>query len=136
MVVREQGSPTRLVYFLAAVRKDTGALIGEGVLKILNATDRQGEIGFGVAPRFSKQGFGFEIANAILDTAFGHFKLHRVLAQCSTENKGSLRILQKLGMAREGILRDVHFTRGKWWSTAVYSALEHEYTKIKSLKTS
>ncbi|MSO73388.1 MAG: GNAT family N-acetyltransferase [Rhodospirillaceae bacterium] len=49
-VVMAQAASPRTMYFLAATHKDTGDIIGEGVLKILSAPDRQGEIGFGVAP--------------------------------------------------------------------------------------
>ncbi len=133
-VVNEQAASPRLAYFLAATRKDTGEVVGEAVLKILNAGERQGEIGFGVAPRFWKQGFGGEIAAAMLEAAFQHFKLHRVSAQCSPDNKPSIRVLQKIGMAREGLLRDLHHTRGKWWSTLVYGILDHEYAKIRGVK--
>jgi ribosomal-protein-alanine N-acetyltransferase len=133
-VVKEQSATPRLMYFLAATRKDTGDVIGEGVLKIVNPVERQGEIGFGVSPRAWKQGYGMEIASAILDAAFQTFKLHRVSAQCSPDNKASVRILQKLGMGREGLLRDLHFARGKWWSTLVYSVLEDEYAKISRVK--
>ncbi len=133
-VVKEQPTTPRLMYFLAAARKDSGEIVGEAVLKITNPMERQGEIGFGVAPRFWKQGLGTEIATATLEAAFQHFKLHRVSGQCSPDNKPSIRIMQKLGMAREGLLRDLHFARGKWWSTVVYGLLENEYAKIKDIK--
>jgi len=133
-VVGEQTINPRLIYFLAATRKDTGEIVGEGVLKIINPGERQGEIGFGVTPKFWRQGFGSEIAAAVLDAAFQHFKLHRVAGQCSPDNLGSIRVMQKLGMAREGLLRDVHFARGKWWSTLIYGLLDQEYAKIKAVK--
>src|SRR4051812_5508725 len=46
LVVQEQASPARLMYFLAAARKDTGEIVGEAVLKVINPIERQGEIGF------------------------------------------------------------------------------------------
>jgi ribosomal-protein-alanine N-acetyltransferase len=133
-VVNEQAAPVRTMYFLAATRKDSGEIIGEAVLKVINPAERQGEIGFGVAPKFWKQGFGSEIAGAMIEAAFQHFKLHRVAGQCSPDNKGSIRVMQKLGMAREGLLRDIHYARGKWWSTLIYGMLDQEYAKIKSVK--
>ncbi len=133
-VVTEQNVAPRTMYFLAATRRDTGEIIGEAVLKIVDPAERQGEIGFGIAPKFWKMGFATEIAGAILDAAFMHFKLHRVAAQCSPDNKASIRVLQKVGMAREGLLRDLHFARGKWWSTLIYSVLDQEYAKFKTLK--
>lgn len=133
-VTAEQATSPRTMYFLAATRKDTGEIIGEGVLKVINPAERQGEIGFGVAPKYWKQGYGSEIATAVLDAAFSHFKLHRVAGQCSPDNKGSIRVMQKLGMGREGLLRDIYYARGKWWSTLIYGILDHEYAKIKSIK--
>ncbi len=118
-VVKNQGVSPRLMHFLAVVRKDTGEIVSEAVLKIINPGERQGEIGFGVAPKSWKQGFGSEIAGAILDAAFQHFKLHRVAGQCSPDNKGSIRV--------------IHFARGKWWSTLIYDILDQEYAKIKSV---
>jgi len=133
-VVREQSAAPRLLYFLAAARRDTGEVVGEAVLKIVNPADRQGELGFGVVPRYWKHGYGTEIGHAVLDAAFGQFKLHRVSGQCSPDNKSSIRVMQKLGMAREGLLRDVHYGRGKWWSSVVYGLLEAEHAKFRSVK--
>ena len=132
--VQEQKIAPRINYFLAATRKDTGALIGEAVLKLVHIPRRQGEVGFGVAPASWKQGFGTEIAMAMLDAAMNHFRLRRVAAQCTPENKASIRIMQKLGMAREGMFRDLYFARGKWWSTVFYSILEPEYEKIRGVR--
>lgn len=133
-VVSEQATKPRLAYFLAAARNDTGEIVGEAVLKVTNPAERQAELGFGVAPRFWKQGYATEIAGAILDVAFNKLKIHRVSGQCSPENKGSIRVMQKLGMAREGLLRDVHYARGKWWSTVIYAVLDHEYAKIRTVR--
>lgn len=135
-VVNEQATTPRLAYFLAATRKDTGELVGEAVLKIINVNDRQGELGFGVAPRFWKQGYGSEITAAILEAGFSQLKLHRISGQCSAENKDSMRVMQKAGMAREGLLREVSFARGKWWSTVIYGVLAHEYAKIRATQKS
>ncbi len=94
-VVREQSAAPRLLYFLAATRRDSGEVIGEGVLKITNPLERQGELGFGVMQKFWRQGYGTEIGQAMLEAAFGHFKLHRVMGQCTPDNKHSIRVLQK-----------------------------------------
>jgi len=111
----------------------TGEAVGEAVLNITNPAEGQAEIGFAVAPRFWEQGFGTEITAAMLEAAFSQMKVHRVSAQCSPDNKGSIRVMQKVGMAREGLLRDVHHARGKWWSTVIYGVLEHEYAKIRQV---
>ncbi|MBM3512373.1 MAG: GNAT family N-acetyltransferase [Alphaproteobacteria bacterium] len=124
----------RLNYFLAATRKDSSEIVGEAVLRVLNPTARQAEIGFGIAKKNWRHGFATEIGRALLAAAFDTLKMHRVTAQCAPENLGSLRVLQKLGMAREGVMRDVAFARGRWWSSVVMSMLETEYAKIKSVQ--
>ena len=131
--VQEQTIKPRINYYLAATRKDTGVVIGEAVLRITDPIQRQGEIGFGVARKLWKQGYASEMGAAMVQAAFAQLKLHRVLAQCSPENKSSIRVMQKLGMAREGMLRDVGQARGKWWSSVIYSILENEYAKIAKL---
>jgi RimJ/RimL family protein N-acetyltransferase len=128
--VQEQSVKQRLNYYLAATRKDSGAIVGEAVLRITDPIQRQGELGFGVARKHWKQGYATEMGQALLQAAFGTLKLHRVFGQCAPDNKASIRVMQKLGLAREGLLRDVGQARGKWWSSVIYSILEHEYAKI------
>jgi ribosomal-protein-alanine N-acetyltransferase len=60
--------------------------------------------------------------------------VHRIAGQCSPDNKSSIHVMQKLGMAREGLLRDLHHGRGEWWSSLVYRILEAEHAKIRSVK--
>ncbi len=132
--VQEQGLKPRANYYLAVTRKDNGLLVGEAVLRVTDPINRQAEMGFGVGRKFWKQGFATEIGQALLHAAFHQFKMHRVFAQCAPENKAVIRVMQKLGMAREGMLRDVKHARGKWWSTVVYSILEQEHAKIAKLQ--
>jgi Acetyltransferase (GNAT) domain len=41
----------------------------------------------------------------IVDFRFGHLALHRIRAACDVDNHASARVLEKLGMRREGHLR-------------------------------
>lgn len=130
--VREQKLSPRINYYLAATEAQTGDLIGEAVLKVMPPGHGQAEIGFGVVPAQWKKGYGTEIARAMVDTAFDTFKLHRVSAQCAPENKASIRVMQKLGLAREGLLREHYRAGGKYWSSVICSVLAREYDKIRS----
>ncbi len=127
--VREQSLSPRVNYYLAAADVKTGNIVGEAVLKIIPPGHGQGEIGFGVVPAEWKKGFGTEIAQALLDVGFKTFQLNRVAAQCAPENKASIRIMQKLGMAREGLLREHYRSGGKYRSSVIYAQLAREYAK-------
>jgi [ribosomal protein S5]-alanine N-acetyltransferase len=132
--IQEQKLAPRLNYYLAVTTKDSATLIGEAVLRIADPQNRQGEIGFGVARSHWRLGYATEMAQALLRIGFGPLGLHRLFAQCAPENAPSIRVMQKLGMAREGILRDIGHARGRWWSSAIYAIIDREYAKISKLK--
>lgn len=130
--VREQGMSPRINYYLAAADAKSGQIIGEAVLKVVPPGHGQGEIGFGVVPQHWKKGYATEIARALLEAGFKKLNLHRVAAQCAPENKASIRVMQKLGLAREGLLREHYRAGGKFWSSVIYGILAHEYGKISA----
>jgi [ribosomal protein S5]-alanine N-acetyltransferase len=51
------------------------------------------------------QGFATEAAGAFVTAALGLAGLCRVQAYCDVENKASARVLEKIGLEREGTLR-------------------------------
>jgi RimJ/RimL family protein N-acetyltransferase len=61
------------------------------------------EIGYGIGSSYWRQGYTFEAASALVDWAFQQPSVRRVVAECLVNNIGSIRILEKLGMARTGI---------------------------------
>ncbi len=54
-------------------------------------------------------------------------ELNKIEAPCMVENVRSQRVLQKLGMKLEGILREKYFIKGKFRDMPVYSILKNEY---------
>jgi ribosomal-protein-alanine N-acetyltransferase len=69
-------------------------------------------------------GFGTEAAQAIVDFGFDVLGLHRIWATASPENLGSIRVLEKIGMIQEGILRQNLLVRGNWRDSVLFSILE------------
>jgi len=74
------------------------------------------------------------IGQALLRLAFDSLSLHRVFAQCRVENQASRRIMAKLGMREEGVLRENVFARGEWWSSAQSSILSSEWDAVAKAK--
>jgi [ribosomal protein S5]-alanine N-acetyltransferase len=112
---------------MAAVDKPSGEIIGEAILHVRSSRWRQGEIGWGVIASRSGVGLATEIGHAMLRLGFDEIGLHRIFAQCRTENLASRRVMAKLGMHEEGILRENVFVRGEWWSSAQSSILSSEW---------
>ena len=101
--------------------------MGDAGLYVRSIRSRQGEIGWGVISSHAGQGLATEIGQALLRLAFDTLGLHRVFAQCRIENQASRRIMVKLGMREEGVLRENVFVRGEWWSSVQSSILSTEW---------
>jgi ribosomal-protein-alanine N-acetyltransferase len=71
-----------------------------------------GELGYSIARTHWGRGLVAEAARAIIDTAFSTYpNLNRVRAMADSRNAGSLRVMEKLGMVREGVLRQNRVVR-------------------------
>lgn len=110
-------------YLLAAVEKDSGRLMGEASFTVRNQAWRQAEIGWGVHHDHVGRGLATEIGAALLEFGFGRLHMHRIYARARVENAASRRVMVKLGMTLEGVLRDNVVSRGQRWSSIQYSIL-------------
>lgn len=60
---------------------------------------------------------------------FDTLKLHRIYATCDPRNIGSSKVLEKVGMAKEGILRENMLMKdGIWRDSFLYSVLKQEWS--------
>jgi [ribosomal protein S5]-alanine N-acetyltransferase len=86
------------------------------------------EIGWVVHPRDQGQGYTTEAATALLRYGFESLSVHRVIATCQPENTPSWRVMEKLGMQREGHLRKcIYRDETTWWDEYFYALLEDEW---------
>jgi ribosomal-protein-alanine N-acetyltransferase len=53
--------------------------------------------------------------------------MHRIAAYCIAENVASARVLEKIGMTREGRFREHEWFKGRWWDTLCYAILDREW---------
>jgi len=88
----------------AVVLKETGELIGYCGLKYLDGTPEV-ELLYGIRAEHWGRGLVTEAARAALRFAFERAGLGRVVAIALPENVGSWRVMEKVGMRREGMAR-------------------------------
>jgi ribosomal-protein-alanine N-acetyltransferase len=113
---------------MVVLLKADGQLIGYVPFEQFNHEYRTREIGWVFAPDCQGQGYATEAARAVLGLAFEKLGLHRVVATCDPRNAASYRVMEKLGMRREGHhLKDVQI-RGEWCDEYFYAILEEEWT--------
>lgn len=111
-------------YDFAVVEASTDDLIG-GIG--LYGDGSQAMLGYCFSQPAWGKGYATEAAQLLLDFGFESMDIHRVWAGCDTENAGSVRVLQKLGMRREGHLRHDCQIRREWRDTFLYAILEDEW---------
>ena len=88
----------------AIEERDTGELTGTIGL-VIDAGQASAEIAYWIAvPRWGR-GYATEAGHAILDFAFDRLNVHRVQGRHFTRNPASGRVMQKLGMRYEGVMR-------------------------------
>lgn len=71
----------------------------------LDLSERRGELGYWIGAPFWGRGFATEAARALLSYAFEQLGLQRVEASYLPENEASGKVLEKLGLRREGVRR-------------------------------
>lgn len=106
----EQGIPDTW-FQIALVLKDTGKLIGDCAIHTLPQDNDQVEIGFTVDPLFQNKGFGLEAVKCLLEYIFKVLNKHRVIAVTDVRNKNSIKLLERIGLRREG-----HFIKNAWFN--------------------
>jgi len=105
----------------------TGELVGDISLLWASVAHRQGELGFVFHRSHQGNGYATEAAWPMLAYAFEVVGLHRVIGRLEPRNRGSARVLEKLGMRREAHLVENEWVKGEWQSELVYAILAHEW---------
>jgi [ribosomal protein S5]-alanine N-acetyltransferase len=82
-----------------------------------------------VHPELWGKGVASEAAKLMINIGFTYFHLHRIQATCDPDNIASSRVLEKVGMKKEGVLRENIMIKSGWRDSAIYSVLEGEYNE-------
>ena len=124
--LNEQLNPIRQVFELGVVRKVDNRLIGTACFKVRSSINLEGEIGFTLRLDAWGQGYATEAARELIRFGFEKHRMHRLIAAASPLNIASQRVLEKVGMKREGHLRQNILQRGKWRDSILFSILADE----------
>lgn len=107
-------------------------LIGSIRLSVTDAKNQTGDIGYSLNSGYWRRGLCTEAARALLMVAFGTLGLHRIWAECDLENRASYGVMEKLGMRREGHIRQGKFIKGQWRDRFVYAILADEFGRVRA----
>ncbi|WP_227396915.1 GNAT family N-acetyltransferase [Jeotgalibacillus aurantiacus] len=115
-------------YSWGIYHSETNRLIGSvSIYSIRRLPFASAYIGYSLDEEHTKQGYGTEAVQAALRFAFRDFGLHRIEALVSPKNEASQKVLEKVGMQQEGLLRKNLFINGVWEDHYLYSMLEDDF---------
>jgi len=133
--IASQSEDPRLDFRLAVTLKEEGKVIGDARIRTLDPNLHpayrllgQAYIGFSLNPHYWRKGYASEVARALLAFGFDQLRLHRIFAWCDAENLASARVLEKVGMRREGVLRKNWTLKGEWRDALLYAMIESEWS--------
>lgn len=89
-------------YAWAITETGSDRLIGMLEVRIDSA---KAEVGYVLGKRYWGRGYMAEALRPVVEWTLRQDSIHRVWAVCDAENRGSARVLEKVGMTREGTLR-------------------------------
>lgn len=112
--------------------RDTHEVIGDIGIRLKREDPRQAVIGFTLAPAHWRKGYMTEAVVTILGFLFDVLNLHRVSADCDTENIASWRTLEKAGFRREAHFVENYPMGDFYASEYIYSILQREWQAGKT----
>ena len=105
-----------------------GKVVGVVSLKF-EQSHRIAVVGYGVHGAVRGQGLSCEATKAVVDAAFRTYsRLRKVRAHTDARNVASMRVLEKLGFLREGVLRSNQFAKGEFVDEAIFGLLRNEWS--------
>jgi ribosomal-protein-alanine N-acetyltransferase len=123
-------APTRSTRFrLGLELKETSELIGTIGLHKWSKKDLCAELGYDLSQKYWGQGLMNEALEPIIRFGFERMKLNRIEATTNAENKRSIKLLEKNGFTREGVMRKKYYYKGKFQDDVMYSLLKDEWGK-------
>ena len=108
-------------FTLAVILRQAGELVGWCGLGPLEYDESEIELYFVISHERWGIGLATEAAQALLEYAFDPLGLRRVVAVAAPENRGSVRVLEKIGMTRQGVVRGLSAAYRDYEGHACYS---------------
>lgn len=126
--VHELFEQRRLFEWGIALREG-GPLLGACTLLQLDSLHRRAELGFAIGRAAWGRGIARDAVERLIEFAFVELGLERLEADVDPDNERSLRLLERQGFRREGLLRERWRTFGEPRDAVFLGLLRREWTR-------
>lgn len=114
--------------FFLLIEKESQLPIGECGFHTWNKKHHRAELFYSLRNDIYKQkGYMTEALAIVLKYGFEQMSLHRIEALIADWNEPSLKLINKYGFVKEGIMRQDYFYNGKYEDSICYSLLKSEW---------
>ncbi|WP_139973596.1 MULTISPECIES: GNAT family N-acetyltransferase [Brucella/Ochrobactrum group] len=108
-------------------RNSDNKLVGGITLgNIRRGVGQNGMIGYWSGQPYAGKGYMTEALSLVIPFAFDQLRLHRIEAACIPHNERSIRLLEKAGFEREGLLRSYLKINGFWQDHLLFALIESD----------
>lgn len=123
-----KGTPTELTYKIETNNK----FIGYVKFTRIRWFNRKAEISVMISKENQGKGYGYKAMEALIKFAFNKMNLHRLEAEVIEFNDISIKLMEKLGFTKEGVLREAKYSDGKYRDIYRYGLLKKEWEARKN----
>lgn len=114
-------------YVFAIEESTSGNFIGLFGLNLGSPKFQIAEVWYKIHSLHWGKGYATEALKAVLEYGFEQLGLHRIEAGCAVDNIGSIKVMEKAGMTREGRKRKVLPLKSGWSDNFHYAILEEDF---------
>lgn len=128
---RQSRDPTVRMYKLVARSGGSTSFIGVAGFTSLDFANRKAEFSLYIGPQFQKHGFGEKALGILFEHGFTNLGLNCIWGETFDGNPAS-RLFERIGMQREGTVRERYWKDGKFIDAHLYSVLRGEWLAIRN----
>jgi ribosomal-protein-alanine N-acetyltransferase len=107
------------------VRVD-GEMIGQVNVHNVSWRNLHAELGYHISEPFQGRGLGTAAVRMLVQKVFADSRINRLMALIHSENVPSMRLVERLGFQREGLMRKHFLVQGRWADEALYAILRED----------
>jgi [ribosomal protein S5]-alanine N-acetyltransferase len=126
IALQREGAAEGNELIFAIHRRGDARLVGSIALREIDPDHLQAELGYWIGVPYWGQGYATEAARAVVNLGFEQLGLNRIYAHHMARNPASGRVLERIGMRCEGLLRQRVRKWGRFEDVVIYSRLRDD----------
>lgn len=108
--------------------KATAEHVGNVSLQKIDSVNRSAELAILIGEKAAwGLGVGTDAYRLLIDHGFKELRLNRIYSGQTTRNSAMIRVCEKVGMTKEGVLRQAMLKNGEYLDVVIYAILRDDY---------